>query len=309
MSQMQPQGVRKLRRVLVVMKKTTYQQEVIERQDPKALQMLAEGNPSVLQWIKTDEEHRGTLSVVEEAMRTLAIDYKLIDRSQLADEHGEYDLVIAFGGDGTFLETSHGLTTTPLLGVNSAPLTSHGHWCLGRKDSFEKVLNEIADGTRLPVPVMRLEIAVNGKALPIPVLNELFFGHASPAGTTRFLLEIKGLCEDLRSSGILVGPGVGSTGWMRSAGGVVMPVTSQSFQYFVREPCVWPGENPQLLKGLLQRGDTLKMVPKMTEGKIFIDGAHIIYDISRGDEIVVGAHPHDLIAYTAPEANDSYLPG
>ena len=138
MSQRQPLAGRELCRVLVVMKKTTYQKEIIERQDPEALKMLAEGHPATLQWLRTHEEHQSTLKVIEKSLRALSIGYKLIDRGQLADEHGEYDLVISLGGDGTFLETSHGLTTTtPLLGVNSAPSTSHGHWCLGNMSNFE----------------------------------------------------------------------------------------------------------------------------------------------------------------------------
>lgn len=308
MSQTEPSSAGKLQRVLVVVKKTTYQQEVVERKDPKALKMLAEGHKSVMQWRKTDDEHKDSLHALEEAFKALGIEYKLIDRSQLSTETNDYNLVISLGGDGTFLDTSHALTTTPLLGVNSAVSTSHGHWCLGRKDNLNQILAEISNGSRSPIAVMRLEISINGKALPIPVLNELFFGHACPAGTTRFFLEINGQQEELRSSGILIGSGAGSTGWMRSAGGDVLPVTAQQYQYLVREPCIFPGENPKLLRGLLNRNDRIKLLSLMPEGKIFVDGSNISYDTVRGDEVVVKVHPHDLMAYISADSNTAYGP-
>src|SRR5262249_40609666 len=154
--------------------------------------------------------------------------------------------------------------------------------------------------------LMRLEVSVNGETLSTPVLNEVFIAHPSPAGTSRFALAVGEKREEMRSSGILIGPGVGSTGWMRSAGGVVLPATSRQFQFPVREPSVWPGETRELLAGVLEAGEQVKVVPIMAEGKLFIDGQHLSRDIKRGDEVVVCVHAHDLVAYLSADANAAY---
>lgn len=301
-----PQARRPLRRVLIVSKKTTYQLEVLERSNPQLLKLMAEGNPSVMALESTHKEHLATSAELEEWLLRRGIEVKSIDRSQLQQETGRYDLVMTLGGDGTFLETSHLVTDVPILGVNSATISSHGHWCLANRGNFQQVLDDILSGTRLPLPIMRLEVAVNGAVLSEPIVNEVCICDPSPAGTTRFQLEVRGVVEELRSSGILVGPGSGSTGWMRSAGGVILPATSQQFQFLVREPCIWPGESRQLLRGLLDRHESIKLVPIMPEAKVFIDGKHISYDIKRGDEVIVRASRHDLNAYLSPEANQSY---
>jgi NAD+ kinase len=297
---------RPLRRVLIVSKKTTYQLEVLERSDPHLLKLMAEGNPSVMALESTHREHLATSAAMAEALFRRGIEFKSIDRSQLEEEGGKYDLVMTLGGDGTFLETSHLVMDVPILGVNSATMSSHGHWCLANRGNFPQVLDDILSGTRLPLPIMRLAVAVSGTVLAEPIVNEVCICDPSPAGTTRFQLEVRGVVEELRSSGILIGPGSGSTGWMRSAGGVILPATSQQFQFLVREPCVWPGESRQLLRGLLERHESIKLVPIMPEAKVFIDGKHISYDIERGDEVIVRASPHDLRAYLSPEANEGY---
>jgi NAD kinase len=102
-------------------------------------------------------------------------------------------------------------------------MSSHGHWCLANRGNFPQVLDDILSGTRLPLPIMRLAVAVSGTVLAEPIVNEVCICDPSPAGTTRFQLEVRGVVEELRSSGILIGPGSGSTGWMRSAGGVILP--------------------------------------------------------------------------------------
>lgn len=308
MTQNLAEAKRPLRRVLIVWKKTAYQLEVLESADAHVAALLAEGNPSIAKLEKAHRDHLESLAAVTECVRERGIEFTSIDRTDLTSDIGDVDLIITVGGDGTFLGASHVVSDIPVLGVNSATGSSHGHWCLANKDNVGQVLDEIQAGSRAPLSLMRLEVVVNGETLPTPVLNEAFIAHPSPAGTSRFLLEVRGKREEMRSSGILVGPGVGSTGWVRSAGGAVLPATSRQFQFLVREPSVWPGESRDLLRGILETGDEVKFVPIMGEGKLFIDGQHLDHDIKRGDEVVVRVHPHDLLAYLSADVNAAYEP-
>jgi len=297
---------RALRRVLIVSKKTAYQMEVLDCQDEHQAKLLAEGNPAIARLEQAHRDHLASLAVIIERVRERGIELESVDRTEMPADMSKFDLIISVGGDGTFLGCSHVIRDVPVVGVNSAVGSSHGHWCVANKDTFGQVLDEIQAGSRSPLALMRLEVAVNGETLPTPVLNEVFIAHPSPAGTSRFLLVVGGKREEMRSSGILIGPGVGSTGWMRSAGGVVLPATSRQFQYLVREPSVWPGETRELLKGVLEASEEVKVVPIMAEGKVFIDGQHLSHDVKRGDEVVVGVHAHDLIAYLSADANAAY---
>jgi NAD+ kinase len=296
---------RKLRRVLVVVKKTTYQLDIIETRDPRLAKLLADGNEAAVRMRAAHAEHVGTLDAVERALSQRGIDYKCIERGQLSSELEGTDLVITIGGDGTFLDASHSLTDIPILGVNSAPSSSHGHWCICTGDDFEDVLWDVLQGQRNPVSVMRLSVFLNGNKLPEPVLNEVLFCNSIPAGTSRYLVQVDDKREDQRSSGILIGPAAGSTGFMRSAGGRVLSATAQQFQFLVREPCIRPGENWALKRGVLRRDKELKLMSIMTAAKLFIDGANISYDVPRGDELTIKAGP-DLTAFIDPSVNDRY---
>ncbi len=307
MSQDTVVAVRKIRQVLVVVKKTTYELEVLDRKDPQVLKLIAEGHPATLQWQKTHVEHMENLRAVQHALEKRGIVFKCIDRLELTHEQGQYDLVIAFGGDGTFLETSHTVTGVPILGVNSASSTSHGHYCIASSANFEQVLDEILSCARQALPFMRLEVLVNGKRLPELVTNEVFICHPCPAGTSRYFLDIRGAREEHRSSGLMIGPAVGSTGWMRSCGGVVLPAAANQFQYLTRDMCIWPGQDPRLRRGVLDRGDEIRISVVMVNGKIFIDGQHVCYDLSRADEVLVRASLQDLYAFISPDINQRYL--
>lgn len=295
-----------VRRALVVSKKTTYQLDVVEKKDPHLLKLLAEGSPAARKLERTHSEHLDSLAVVSQAFRDAGFQLKVIDRSELFAEPGGYDIVASFGGDGTFLECARMQRGAALLGINSATFSSHGHWCLASKDNIAAVLAGIVSGERKAVPVMRLEVSINGKALPELAVNEVFISHPSPAGTSRYSITVRGVSEDQRSSGVLVGPAAGSTGWMRTAGGKVLPVASSQFQLLVREPCEWPGESFAHKHLVLEREEEVRVVPIMAEGRIYIDGANVSYSIARGDEVVVRPHAGSLPAYLSLAANEGY---
>src|SRR5262249_5291 len=142
---------RALRRVLIVSKKTAYQMEVLDCQGEQQAKLLAEGNPAIARLEQAHRDHLASLAVIVERVRERGIESLSVDRTELPADMSQFDLVISVGGDGTFLGCSHVIADLPVLGVNSAVGSSHGHWCLANKDNFRQILDQIRAGSPSPL--------------------------------------------------------------------------------------------------------------------------------------------------------------
>jgi NAD+ kinase len=206
-----------------------------------------------------------------------------------------WDLVVTVGGDGTLLAASHGIgPNLPLLGVNSAPGHSVGFFCGASKGGVKSAVDGALHGRLRRTDLTRMRVALNGRGLHDRVLNEALFCHASPAATSRYILRIVELGsgpareeEEQKSSGLWVGPAAGSTAAQRSAGGRVLPLSSKSLQYVVREPYTPSGEPLRMALGLVHEGQSLTIRSKMRQARLFLDGDHIVHTVTIGDLLVM----------------------
>lgn len=297
----------KLRRVLIVYKKSTFQIQAVEHREPRFLKLVEQGHETVTRVKQAHAEHYETLEHIQGELSKRGIEYRALARVDLTTFVTGVDLVISVGGDGTFLDASHYVHSLPLLGVNSSRSSSFGHFCLANESNLAAVLDEIESGDRQPLRLLRLELEVNGSLLPELVLNEVLVCHSNPAGTSRYFIEIGNLREEQRSGGIWIGTPAGSTGALRAAGAEILPIGDDRIVYKVREPAPRPGECWQLLGGLLARDQQIKVISQMRTGSLFIDGQHIDYGFGLGDELTVSASSKDLIAFVSPSANDIFL--
>jgi len=82
---------------------------------------------------------KSTLELVKRILKKYKINYKTEHRSKLSKKlFRNKDLVIAVGGDGTFLRASHFIfDKTPVLGVNSDPVYKEGFFMAAVKKDFE----------------------------------------------------------------------------------------------------------------------------------------------------------------------------
>ncbi len=247
-----------------------------------------------------------TLHHLEQELQKRGVEFKSIARAELNDHVSDVDLMIAVGGDGTFLDASHSLDSVPLLGVNSSSSSSFGHFCLASEKTFSKVLDDIQSGSLTTQALLRLELSINGSVLPELVLNEVLVTHSNPAATSRYFIDLRGIHEEQRSSGIWIGTPAGSTGSLRSAGGTVLPITDARWQFVVREPCLRPHEKWRLLQGILGRDEEIRLTSRMRTGVVHIDGQHIDYQFGLGDELCIRASDKDLKAYVSPDINDIF---
>lgn len=296
----------KPKQVLIVYKKSTYQLQAIEYKDPRFLKLLADGHPSISKVVGAHQQHEATLQAIEDELKSQEIAFDTCHRADLAEKAGKCDLLITVGGDGTFLDASHFLRKVPILGVNSAPGTSFGHFSLANKDNFSQVFRAIVSGQTPPQNLLRLELTLGHKILPELVLNEVLLAHSNPAGTSRYTIKIDGKEEEQRSSGLWIGPPAGSTGALKSAGAKVLEITSSEYQFVVREAWTKPGQEYIFCKGSLSRGQNMTIISQMRTGALYIDGQHIEYPFPLGEELTVKAAEDDLIAFVNPRVNDIF---
>ena len=298
----------KLRKVLVVQKKSTYQIQAQEHKQARFLKLIEEGNEVVNRVKLAHEEHMETLAAIQKELKARGIEFECLWRSQLDKVVDDVDLIISVGGDGTFLDASHTVFDLPVLGVNSSSSSSFGHFCMAKKETFAATLDAIEADKLSPLEILRLEVYINGEPVRELVLNEVLIAHSNPAATSRYIIEVGDMKEEQRSSGLWISTPAGSTGSMRSAGGVVMPIDDHQYQYFVREPCQRPGQHWQLLMGLVSGSTDTKIISEMRTGEIYIDGPHIIYPLTIGDELTLKRSKHSLLAYIDRDVNKIFSP-
>src|SRR5262249_36896159 len=147
-------------------------------------------DPTVRRMLGSQAEHERTIVAVRAALDRLGARAKIVSRPDVPFETKGVDLVVTVGGDGTLLAASHGVSNTPILGVNSAPSHSVGFFCAARAEGLEQALSVALSGKMRSVTLTRMEVSLNGKPIARRVLNEALFCHASPAATSRYILEL-----------------------------------------------------------------------------------------------------------------------
>ncbi|MFA6208707.1 MAG: NAD(+)/NADH kinase [Candidatus Obscuribacterales bacterium] len=298
-----------LQRVLVIVKET-YFELVQAANDRHQLDEIAKKAPGLESVAESHAQHVATLKQVTGELRALGVDFEVVNRRhpELQAKLAVASLVITVGGDGTFLTASHDITDeTPVLGVNSAPITSFGHFCVCDRHSFSATLAKVASGEFKPVKLLRLALSIDGKAVSELVLNEVLIAHEQPAGTSRYHITVAGQTEVHKCSGLLVSTPSGSTGFLRSEGGPVLAIDAQQFAYVERAPFLRLGEVHKFSRGIAARGQKLQIVSQMQGGRIYIDGDHTQHDFPRGAVLTIEAAQADLNAFVDRGCHQPYI--
>lgn len=275
-----------LTRILIVYKKSSYQEHALDQKDANYLRLLKERHPAIRRSKRTHDTHIDTFSTVKSRLASLGIPFDVCLRTRLKMIRG-YDLVFTIGGDGTFLETSHYMERGLLLGINSVPYESVGYYCKATADTFIEKIYAYLSGTALTKTLHRLEMRVDGKRLWPLALNDILFANTNPAGTTRYVVKVGRHEEEQKSSGLWISPAPGSTAATKSAGGRALPLESPQIQYVVREPYAPTGRHRRLSKGVLGTRGQVGIFSMMDDAALFVDGPHITHRIRRGARILI----------------------
>jgi NAD+ kinase len=258
----------------------TIKQTILDR-GGRAAKLARQGDATARRILSSDAEQQRTIEVVRKTLTKHRIPFvEFSARDFSAQEKRRIkaaDLVITIGGDGTALGTSHYITAGMMLGVNSAPGDSVGHFCHTHRGNFAARFADILAARWTPTALARLAVALADKPLPELALNDVLIAHDCPAATTRYLIELNGVSEEQRSSGIWIATAAGSTAGIKSAGGKVMPRGSQRLQFLVRELYREPQRSYTLTHGFLRPGEELIVASKMQTAHVYIDGARTAY--------------------------------
>jgi NAD+ kinase len=288
--------------VSVVLKQSSWRRWVDEEADPRILALLEADDETVRRMRASHRDHTETIEEVRAALDGLGVAASWYDRPYEFCVAGHCDLVVTVGGDGTLLSASHGIGKgVPLLGVNSAPEHSVGFFSGAIKGRVRGAIAAALAGELPRTELTRMSVDLNGRRLFDRVLNEALFCHVSPAATSRYILRTldagarqRGV-EEQKSSGIWVGPAAGSTAAQQSAGGKVLPLSSRTLQYVVREPYRPHGEALELTAGFIDEGEVLSIKSKMRKAALFVDGDYVAFDVTMGDVVEMRRSEESLV--------------
>ncbi|TVR03085.1 MAG: hypothetical protein EA398_06105 [Deltaproteobacteria bacterium] len=262
--------------------------EVLRRTDSEQVDLLRHRDrPAWERLHDAAERHDASVRAVMEALARAGIPSTCVGRDAFRGPRADTDLVIAVGGDGTVLDVSHHLRTTPMLGVNSDPATSVGYFCACSSQEFEVTLEHLVLGVISRMRLCRIAIQHNGTAFEYPCLNDILLTSANPAMMSRYTLAAGSRSEQQASSGIWISTPAGSTAGIRSAGGSVLPLEGDLIQYLVREPYVGKLVRYELLRGVRHLHEGLEVQSLMQNGQVFIDGPYITFPFRLGDTLTL----------------------
>lgn len=132
------------------------------------------------------------------------------------------DVVIALGGDGTFLRAVHEFPGVPILGLNLGGL---GYLSSVEVKDFDRALETLARGD-YRISDRRM-LAVNGR---YSALNDIVITRESSGRSVRLDLEADGhKVTHYMADGLIFATPTGSTAYSLAAGGPVLMPDSESF--------------------------------------------------------------------------------
>lgn len=235
------------------------------------------------------KEQKSALEKVKEILKKYDISFKLANRDKLnKNQFKDKKLVIAVGGDGTFLRAAQFIDKGILLGVNAEPKNKEGFFMKADKKDFEAELKKIIKGKITIKKFLRLEAYINNKRIGVCALNEFFIGPKKSYHAAKYLIMAKGIKERQKSSGILITTPAGSYAWASACCNKRLAISSKSYQLVVREP--YEGrvfKNYKLRYAILNKNQKVKIISEMLDGILVADSVGKEHSLKNGSKAVI----------------------
>lgn len=231
---------------------------------------------------KVTERHRRTRRALADVAAAIPLQWRQarversdLDRFLFAPE----DVVIVVGQDGLVANAAKYLTGQPVIGIDTDPGLNPGVLVRHRPRDAGRLMRSAVLPGRTADELTMVE-AVADDSQRLPALNEICLG---PPGhqTVRYRLAHDGAGageEAQASSGVLVGTGTGSTGWLRSlwqerGSALALPgPTDRRLVWFVREAWPSPSTGTAHVAGALSSGQRLRITVESDRMVAFGDG-------------------------------------
>ena len=248
-----------------------------------------------------NKEQKLSLDTVKKVMRKHNVNFKVANRDNLKkNQFRDRDMVIAVGGDGTFLRAAHFIGKQVIFGVNSDVKDKEGFFMKSSRINFEGKFREILSGRAKLRKLQRLEARINNKKIGTLALNEFFIGPKKSYHAAKYVIKAGEKKERQKSSGILVTTATGSYAWAKSCHGKTLPLSSTSYQFVVREP--YQGKvfkNYKLKHEILKRNQKITIVSEMLDGVLVADSVGKEHKFKNGNKAIIKMSNNHLNAIWA----------
>jgi NAD+ kinase len=205
---------------------------------------------------------------------------------------GEFDVLIALGGDGTMLRAGHlcAPVGTPILGVN---VGRFGFLTAVQQESWAQTLDRVLSGDYWVENRMMLQ-AEHWREQDLlgswDIVNEAFIGRGNAVRPVQLLTEVDGhYLTTYVADGLIVATPTGSTAYALAAGGPILPPQLRNILIVPVAPHLSVDRAIVLHEGSAVR----VTVNTDHEASITIDG-HPSIELENGDQVYVRAGEHTL---------------
>ncbi|MFZ0904860.1 MAG: NAD kinase [Mycobacterium sp.] len=189
----------------------------------RRVQKVLSDNGIGLRVLSAEAVDRGSLHLSPDDMRALGVDIEVIDPDPGAAD--ECELVMALGGDGTFLRAAELARNAdiPVLGVNLGRI---GFLAEAEADAIDTVLEHVVARSYRIEDRLTLDIGVRVKGEVINrgwALNDASLEKGPRLGVLGVVVEVDGRpVSTFGCDGVLVSTPTGSTAYAFSAGGPIL---------------------------------------------------------------------------------------
>ncbi len=243
-------------------------------------------------------EEKKAVDKLLEVLKKKKILHRFVSRLEVNHEIVKArDLIIIVGGDGTFLKVAqYTMDAVPLLCINADPKNTEGFFSATTGKNIEKKLDQIQHAKFKPRKIWRLAAKINGVEIE-NCTNEYYIGEKKPYDVAKYLLQVGKKTEPQKSSGILVCTAAGSTAWCRGAGGRVLPMTVQKFQYIVREPYVGKLITTKMKKAVLAKNASISIVAKGEGMVVVADAIGREHELKKNTRVEIALSKKPVLLY------------
>lgn len=305
-----------VKRIVVVFKKDIYEPLENPLENIDSFKRLKKHSPKLYSRFQlAQEQHETAWRLMQKILDDFAVPVVFHVRGQKKMPRlKKDDLIISFGGDGTFMYASRFVKDSLLLGINSSPQTSIGYFCSFTLPQQEKEIRDVLalalkgelTTTKAKIKAKikikelhRLQLFIDNKAIALPVLNDVLITEKTPVITSRYLLRFNETTQVQKSSGLWISTAAGSSAAYRSAGGKPFKQFSKEtspqnlrFAFIVRELYL-PQEN-KLTRSFVTQQDVFEITSAMKNGCVYIDGNPRPLPFVMGEKLQVKFFPHPL---------------
>ncbi len=294
---LEPEKIR-LDQILVVSKesKLEYDQRRLQISEDQLLKRYQEQGLSVDRILGSHQRQQTSL---QNLSQILSPD-QIINRNDISYQQVQKaKLVIALGGDNHFQFVAQFMEDGFIVGVNSDPQLSEGALTYYRSDQFEEILKSIITGDYLIEDWTRLEASLeDGRR--IRCSGDFFIGELERPNMSRHLLEVDGVVEEQKGSGLLITTGANSTGWYHSEnafahpGGNIFAKTNQIGAFLLTSPYRGKIVSAKLITGEINHAQQVTVTSLNDSQGVISADSLVRIDLKMGTKLQIGISPQPL---------------